>query len=112
MRCSMQDGYGIYMRKAQPLQEDIGFQKLRFRHSEELSRRVFERMDGGKAIYPHEGLVQTQFIIDEIKKSTVFSKVAFYYALKKSQYYRIVDEERCLQDLSSFKVKHRIIRSS
>ena len=105
MRCSMQDGYGIYMRKAQPLQEDIGFQKLRFRHSEELSRRVFERMDGGKAIYPHEGLVQTQFIIDEIKKSTVFSKVAFYYALKKSQYYRIVDEERCLQDLSSFKVK-------
>lgn len=105
MRCSMQHGYGIYMRKAQPLQEDIGFQKLRFRHSEELSRRVFERMDGGKAIYPHEGLVQTQFIIDEIKKSTVFSKVAFYYALKKSQYYRIVDEERCLQDLSSFKVK-------
>ena len=105
MRCSMQDGYGIYMRKAQPLQEDIRFQKLRFRHSEELSRRVFERMDGGKAIYPHEGLVQTQFIIDEIKKSTVFSKVAFYYALKKSQYYGTVDEERCLQDLSSFNVK-------
>lgn len=105
MRCSMQDGYGIYMRRAQPLQDDIEFQKLRFRHSEELSRKMFERMNGGKAIYPHEGLVQARFIIDEIKTSTVFSKVAFYYALKKSQYYRIADEEQCLKDLSCFKVK-------
>jgi len=28
----------------------------------------------------------------------------YFTSSKKSQYYRIVDEERCLQDLSSFKV--------
>lgn len=112
MRCSMQDGYGIYMRRAQPLQDDIEFQKLRFRHNEELSKRIFEEMDGGKAIYPHEGLTQAQFIIDEIKKSTVFSKAAFYYALKKNQFYRIADEEQCLKDLESFKVKVGTVEKS
>lgn len=34
-----------------------------------------------------------------------FSKVAFYYALKKNQYYRIANEDQCLKDLGSFKVK-------
>ncbi len=53
----------------------------------------------------YKGLAQAQFIIDEIKKLTVFSKAAFYYALKKNQYYLIADEERCLQNFSSFKVK-------
>ena len=69
-------------------------------------------MDGGKAIYPHEGLTQAQFIIDEIKKSTVFSKAAFYYALKKNQFYRIADEEQCLKDLESFKVKVGTVEKS
>lgn len=46
-----------------------------------------------------------QFIINEIKKSTVFSKAAFYYALKRNQFYRIADEGQCLKDLERFKVK-------
>lgn len=56
MRCHMQNGYGIYMRMPMPLQQDIQFEKLRFRHHEELSQRVYEMMEGGERIYPHEVL--------------------------------------------------------
>lgn len=102
MRCHMQNGYGIYMRNPSPLQEDIGFEKLRFRHSEELSRKVFELMKGGELIYPHEGLKEVQWIIDKIKRTTEFSEEAFRYALYRSHYYRLVDREHALYDLGHF----------
>jgi hypothetical protein len=105
MRCSMQDSYGVYMRKSTPLQDDIEFQKLKFRHCEKLSQDVFEMMEGGKKIYPHEGLLQVQFIIDQIRKSTVFSREALLYALYRSQYYRVEDEKTALSDLAGFSVK-------
>lgn len=102
MRCHMQNGYGIYMREPLPLQEDFQFEKLKFRQSVELSNAVFELMEGGKKIYPHEGLGQAQFIIDEIGKLTEFSEEAFEYALYRSHYYRLADREKCLNDLENF----------
>lgn len=107
MRCSMQSGYGIYMRKPYPLQRDEGFEKLRFRHSERLSRDVFEAMKGGERIYPHEGLREAEFVIDEISSATTFSEEAFQYALYRSHYYRLEDRERCLEDLRAFRVNGR-----
>jgi hypothetical protein len=110
MRCHMQYGYGIYMRKPFPLQNDIHFEKLRFRHSEELSQYIFNLMEGGKLIYPQEGLSDSGFIIDMIKTSTVFSNKAFEYALKRNHYYRISDREECLKDLADFPVGSERIR--
>lgn len=104
MRCSMQNGYGIYMQESKPLQEDIGFEKLRFRHSEELSRRVFERMKGGELIYPHEGLNGVEFLIEQIKALTDFSEESFLYALQRSHMFRMKDKELCLQKLEAFYV--------
>lgn len=104
MRCSMQDGYGIYMRTAHPLQEDPGFQKLRFRHDESLAATIFEEMEEGRKVYPYEGLTQAQHVIDKIRTLTTFSEKAFTYALRRSHDYRIVDADLCREELSQFKI--------
>jgi len=104
MRCHMQNGYGIYMREPFPLQEDFQFEKLKFKQSVKLSNAVFELMEGGKKIYPHEGLGQAQFIIDEIRGLTEFSEEAFEYALYRNHLYRLADRKQCLKDLQEFEV--------
>ena len=105
MRCHMQNGYGIYMRNPQPLQEDCEFEKLRFRHSEKLSQAVFDMMKGGELIYPHEGLKEVQFLIDQIRRETRFSEEAFRYALYRSHYYQVNEPDKALEDLSSFRIE-------
>lgn len=102
MRCSMQNGYGIYMRESRPLQKDIGFEKLRFRHSEELSKRVYDKMRGGKLIYPHEGLKKVDYFIEKIRNLTDFLEEAFRYALQRNHLFRIQDKELCRKKLENF----------
>lgn len=97
------------MRTPHPLQQDIEFEKLRFRHSEELSRRVFDLMEGGELVYPHEGLKQAGFIIDQIRSATSFSEEAFQYALYRSHYYKVEDSEKAKDDLNRFSVNGRYI---
>lgn len=110
MRCHMQSGYGIYMRNPVPLQNNCEFQKLKFKQSVELSQRVFDMMDGGKKIYPHEGLEKVEFIIDKIRKLTQFSVDSFEYALYRNHYYRIEDREKCLDELHNFSVNGEYIK--
>lgn len=110
MRCHMQNGYGMYMREPYPLQQNFEFEKLKFKQSVELSQRVFEMMDRGKKIYPHEGLSKVQFIIDEIRRLTSFSTEAFEYALYRSHYYRLDDREKCLADLQAFSIEGEKIK--
>lgn len=61
------------MRNEKPLQENLFFEKMRFKHSVELSKQVFEMMVGGKKVFPNEGISELQDYIDRIKHSTVFS---------------------------------------
>lgn len=102
MRCHMQNGYGIYMRTPHPLQDDYEFEKLRFRHSEKLSKAVFDMMDKGRMIYPHEGLKQAEFIIEQIRNATTFSEEAFKYALYRSHYYKMENKDIAEKDLKDF----------
>ncbi len=104
MRCHMQSSYGMYMREPAPLQHNFEFEKLKFKQSVELSQRIFKMMDGGKKIYPHEGLGQAQFIIDEIRELTTFSVEAFEYALYRNHYYKLEDKKQCLNDLQEFSI--------
>lgn len=110
MRCSMQNGYGIYMRTAKPLQEDLEFEKLRFRHSEKLSRWIYDLMDGGRKVYPHEGLVQVQFLIDQIRTATEFSEEAFRFALYRSHEFRLEEDEQVREKLRSFLINGEKIK--
>ena len=91
-RCYMQHGYGIYMEKDNPLQKDITFEKLRFRHSERLSQDVFNLMEEGKKIYPHEEFNVFNDIIDIIKNTNTFSIKAFEYAKNKLNYFNTPED--------------------
>lgn len=112
MRCHMQSGYGIYMRNPQPLQLDWEFEKLKFRHSEELSSKVFHMMKGGKLVFPHEGLKYVQHIIDQISRETSFSEQAFQYALYRSHYFKLDDEDSVRNEIRNFSIAGKRIHIS
>lgn len=107
MRCHMQNGYAMYMRKPHPLQTDIEFEKLRFRHDEGLSKWIFDKMEGGKLIYPHEGLNQVDFVIDSIRNLTTFSKEAFQYALAKNSLTTNTDKEIIKKALQAYSINEK-----
>lgn len=94
MRCHSQYGYGLHMCNSIPLQENGAFERLCFRHSEKLSQAVFDLMDGGRKIYPDEGLNEFQDILDRIATATNFSESAFAAALEKNQLSGKADEYR------------------
>ena len=73
-RCQSQCGYILPMRENMPLQQNNRFEKLRFKHSETLSNRIFEMMDGGKKVFPQEGITEALPILRQIQCATVFSK--------------------------------------
>lgn len=111
MRCSMQNGYAIYMRKESSLYDDNQFEKLRFRHSEKLSNWIFEEMKEGELIYPHEGLEAAGDIIKEISLLNEFSEEAFQYALKRShKYFSKEDEKECRKVLGRYKINGKKIQ--
>lgn len=105
MRCSAQSGYGIYMRKPLPLETDIGFEKLKFRQSEKLSKWIYDEMQGGKRIYPFEGLKGLENEIEQIRHLTEFSEEAFMYAIRRSHYFSVQDAPECRKKLAAFQVK-------
>jgi len=78
MRCHNQSGYLFPMRNRYSLQADDSFEILRFKQSPELSQRVFEMMEGGKKVFPYEGISDAKSILDQIKRATVFSEVEIY----------------------------------
>lgn len=104
MRCHMQNGYGIYMRTPKPLQNDLGFEKLIFRHNEKLSQKVFDMMQRGKKIYPHEGLNKAKFVVEQIKNATSFSEEAFMYALYRNHYFKIDECKKVKNELAKFSI--------
>lgn len=72
-RCAHQSGYIYPMRNEKPLQDNWHFEKLRFKQSVELSKQVFDMMDGGKKVFPNEGVMELRSYIDSIKQSVVFA---------------------------------------
>ena len=71
-RCAHQSGYIYPMRNEQPLQDNWHFEKLRFKHSVELSQQVYDMMDGGKKVFPNEGVTELRDYIEDIKHSISF----------------------------------------
>lgn len=109
-RCAAQNAYAIYMRNERPLQEDIGFEKLKFRHNEELANWIYDKMDGGKKIYPYEGLSECGFIIDQISRLTDFSEEALEYAVYRSHYFKYKNIGGVRNRLGSFTVDGKTIK--
>ena len=72
-RCAHQSGYIYPMRNEKSLQENWHFEKLRFKHSVELSQQVYRMMDGGKKVFPNEGVTELHDYIMRIKHSVLFA---------------------------------------
>lgn len=72
-RCQYQRGYILPMREDKPLQQNNHFEKRRFRQSTALSHRLYDMMDGGKKIFPQEGIAEALPILRRIQNATVFS---------------------------------------
>lgn len=112
MRCHSQHAYGIHMETPYPLQDDFTFEKLHFRHSERLSREVFELMDGGKKIYPQEGLNDFADIIDKICTTTEFSQEAFDYAMENTEFFSTAAEaEAALSEIIILERPIKIVKN-
>jgi hypothetical protein len=86
MRCHMQNSYVAKMNQSSCLQEDSSFETLRFRHNEKLCNYIYGKMEGGKKIYPHEGLILVTDEIEEIKKKKIFTLETFDYAFEEPQF--------------------------
>ena len=72
-RCAHQSGYIYPMRNEKSLLENRHFEKLRFKHSVELSQQVYRMMDGGKKVFPNEGVTELHDYIKRIKHSVLFA---------------------------------------
>lgn len=72
-RCQYQSGYVLPMREDAPLQQNNHFEKLRFRQSVAFSERIYNMMDGGKKIFPQEGIAEALPVLRSIQSATVFS---------------------------------------
>lgn len=98
MRCHCQSGYIMPMMKAIPLQNDNRFEKLSFLQSEELSNRVYKMMDGGKKVFPNEGIGKAVDILRTIQKASVFSEddllYAYNYGAVDTKIFPTIDELR------------------
>ena len=74
MRCHLQYAYTMQMNEKDDLCLDPRFEILKFKHSPELSNRIFHDMKQGEYIYPQYeiGLLDDQ--IYKIKNAKIFSK--------------------------------------
>ena len=74
MRCHHQSGYIYPMAIDAPLQDNWHFEKIYFKHSVALSKKIYNMMDGGKKVFPYEGITDAKKILDKMKSSFLFSK--------------------------------------
>jgi len=72
-RCSYQDGYVMSMHRDYPLQNDIYFEKLKFKQNEELSQYIFNKLNRGKDVFPNEGIENLSSFIHQIQHTLTFS---------------------------------------
>lgn len=82
MRCHYQSGYILPMAIDAPLQDDWHFEKVYITQSVELSERVFDMMDGGKKVFPNEGITEANNVLNKIKNSYIFSEDDVNYVYK------------------------------
>lgn len=119
-RCHKQRGYYIdsdIMSQCweQSILSKIGYIKCYFDRTPELSKRIFNEFDGGKLLFPEDGLCQFSDEIKYIKNTdrfsintfeVVFSALRKYFSIKKRQgiiekdlYCKLCNKEWLLKEL-------------
>ena len=88
MRCHQQYRYIYPMRYHKDLQSDSRFEKIYFKQSPELSKKVYDVMHQGKDIFPYEGINYAKEYLDKIK-----NECKFYIEDIKDVYETIVNKK-------------------
>ncbi|MBO4733541.1 MAG: FRG domain-containing protein [Clostridia bacterium] len=83
LRCPYQSAYIIESAESYDMYKDLNFAKVKFRHTEEFCRYIYDEMDEGRKIYPEENTQSMERIIKRIKDSKEYSLKAFNIALQQ-----------------------------
>lgn len=84
MRCSQQYGYMMLVKdKNYDMMQDPLFDKFKFRLDEELCSWIYEEMDKGNAIYPHEDIPNIEQYIGTMNDQHIFSEYVFENLMKE-----------------------------
>jgi|GEM_PF-2080493 len=76
-RCTSQYAWAVKLKYPSSLTESrSSFRKFRFHHDSVLADEIYQKLEGGKLIYPEEGLNHIQDIIDQITTTQEFTKEA------------------------------------
>ncbi len=87
MRCSAQHGYMLSARdETYDLLQDPLFDKFRFEHDEDFCKWIFEEMDNGAKVYPHEDIPKIDRYMEEIRDSSVISQETFEHIMEQGHY--------------------------
>lgn len=82
-RCSNQTGYACLLPSDMNLLEHVaGFKKYLFKQDSMFCKKVFENMEGGKLIYPNEGLNSFTDQIEIIAECKYFSEESIREAVR------------------------------
>lgn len=82
-RCQKQVGYVKYMKEGEDFKDDLIFEKLKFKHSENLSNGIFHYMREGRDIYPDEALLYFDEEIEALQQTLSFSTDVFDKAIEE-----------------------------
>lgn len=83
MRCASQSGFIIEAGEPYDMYHDHSFRKIKFRHTEEICKWIFEEMEEGALIYPNESFGTCDDVVERVKNSTTYTRKAFQIAIKQ-----------------------------
>lgn len=87
MRCSAQHGYMLCARdETYDLLEEPLFDKFRIEHNEDFCKWIFEEMDCGAKVYPHDDIPQIERYMEEIRNTHIISQATFENFIKQQHY--------------------------
>ena len=87
MRCSAQHGYMLYVKdESYDLLQDPLFDKFRIVHDEDFCKWIFDKMDQGAKVYPHDDIPQIEEYMEAIRKTHVISQRTFKELIEHGQY--------------------------
>ena len=79
--------------------KDPLFDKFRFEHDEEFCRWIFEEMDRGNKVYPHDDIPQITEYMERIKNSHQFSQNMFDHMILESWHFSKQEAQAVRQKL-------------
>ena len=93
MRCSAQHGYTLFVKDdAYDLLEDPLFDKFRIEHDEDFCRWIFDEMDQGAKVYPHDDIPKIEEYMETIRNTHTISQRTFENLIKTRHY---SEQETC-----------------